>query len=898
MSSWIYRKAVGSDNHLVAWLEVRLFSSGAVEVLPWVENGYLNVAGPTNKSTTFKFTLGGTQRFSALVDLPNHCRTPLVAGNALSFWLGVDPLVSIKHDTTYLQSTALVPTYRASVPVGSAVIASLATTYQPLQVSNHSPAMGMPGYHASIGLLPEWDVLYLTSDDPKTYNGVVVNAYSAGRYGIHFRDETTNRPLRFSKYPNMALGAGSNISASGSSSTNTYTPTATGTSPAIWTSSHHPSCGYLAYLVTGRWYFMEEVQFVATLNYLKNTDVFRSFSQGILQPSAAANGTRGAAWAIRSLAQAACVTPDDDTTLRMEFLASLQANVDWNHARYVAQPNNPFGWVAPGADYTGTGDGIFFEAPWQQDFFTAAFGYAKALEPALPDASKLRLSEFFAWKAQSIIGRLGGLAVTDYLYADAAPYNIAVAPTDAPDFTNGTGPWYRDWGAIYTATYNSQNPGAASGLRGGNFPETTSYWGNLQPAISYAVQHGVPGAVAAYQRMVTAPNWNQFADGFRSAPVWSVRPISELSATPIVPPLVPTTGALPAWVAALPLWQWYEIPNTALSSVDPAVRALGNSGPSSKIEAWCGACLKRSGSVYMLGAAGGHADYAGNEVNALALNVENPQWVQLRGPTPNSDVLNASQFYLDNRPAASHTYWATQFIDPLNRMLVFASRGLNGPFPVAPANFPFTGYNRSFSFNSTTGDWDAPDYIAPYTGNGDDLGAMCVKHPVTGDVYYSRNSSSQWWQWQCASNTWSKLSAIARSEWYAGAAIDTQRNRILVVGSYDASADPEVRALDGSVISAIFGGLGKAALKVGGYPCVQYDEANDRFMVAFNSSTGIRILRVHPETWFVDEPPFTGTLPATRTNGLQNALQYVPELKGMVVANKHHGNVFFVRTAT
>ena len=57
MSSWIYRKQVGSDAHLVAWLEVRLWSSGAVEVLPWIENGYLLVTGPTNKSATTSVSL-------------------------------------------------------------------------------------------------------------------------------------------------------------------------------------------------------------------------------------------------------------------------------------------------------------------------------------------------------------------------------------------------------------------------------------------------------------------------------------------------------------------------------------------------------------------------------------------------------------------------------------------------------------------------------------------------------------------------------------------------------------------------------------------------------------------------------------------------------------------------
>jgi len=527
MSSWVYRKPVASDAHLVAWLEVRLFAGGAVEVLPWIENGYLRVAGPTSKAATYGFSLGGTPRFSAAIDLPNHCRTPLVEGAALSHWLGVDPQVTVKHDTAYMQATGLVPSYRATVPASAAAIKALVTRYTPLQVGNHSPGMGMAGYHGSIGLLPEWDVLYLTSPSPSAYAGLIVNAYGGGRYGIHFRDETTQRPLRFSSYPSLVVGEGSSISSSGASTTESYTPRGTGTPPATWASSHHPSLGFMAYLVTGRWYFMEETQFVATLNYLKNSNAPRLNTQGIFQSSAGANTTRGAAWAIRSLAQAACATPDSDTALRHEFLASLQANIDWNHARYVAQRNNPYGWVQPYSDYTGVGDGIYFEATWMQDFYTAAFGYTKAMETALPAASEQRLTEFFAWKARSIAGRLGGGAPTDYLYADAAPYTIAVAPTDTPDFVTGTGPWHPSWGAIYADTMKRPNPGTAPSLRGGNFPDATSYWGNLQPAIAYAVQHRVPGAVEAYQRMTSASNWQQLVSDCDANCVWSVQPLRQ-----------------------------------------------------------------------------------------------------------------------------------------------------------------------------------------------------------------------------------------------------------------------------------------------------------------------------------------------------------------------------------
>jgi hypothetical protein len=524
MSSWVYRKAIGNDPHLVAWLEVRLYAGGAVEILPWVENGYLKVAAPTSKNAEYAFSMGGAERFRATFDLPNHCRSVLIAGARFSYWLGTDPQIVPTHDKAYLQSTRLVPTYGAVVPASAGVWSSLAQTYNPLQQSNYANAMGMGGYQPAIGLLPEWDVLYLVSNNTRAYAGVIMNGYSAGRFGIHYRDETTNRPLRFSAYPNLVTegSASTGIANTGASSRETYTPKSQGTAPPVWDSPHHPSIGFTAYLLTGRFYFMEEVQFAATLNYLKNTDVTRKFSSGVFLSHAGANTTRGAAWAIRTLAQAACVTPDTDT-LRPEFAASMTANAEYYYATYIAQPNNPFGFVAPYSNYA-TGSGHYSEAAWMQDFFTAAIGYAIDLEPAMSAASMGRLSTFFAWKAQSIIGRLGGTAPTEYLFRQAAVYTVAVAPSESANFVDGSGPWYKNWGEIYADTLGSANPGISGPLTGGNYPEATSYWGNLQPAIAYAVQHRVPGAQAAYARMLAAPNWDAFAKDVNGAPVWSIVP--------------------------------------------------------------------------------------------------------------------------------------------------------------------------------------------------------------------------------------------------------------------------------------------------------------------------------------------------------------------------------------
>ena len=596
MSSWIYRKPVGTDAHLVAWLEVRLFAGGAVEVLPWVENGFLNVAAPGERVATYSFSLGGTSRFNQSISLLNHQRTPLVSGEQLSHWLGTDPGVIAIHDTAYLQATRLVPTYRVTVAPSASMVTALPSTYTPLQQSRYPGGMGAGGYHLSIGLLPEWDVIYLTSNATQVKAAVERCAYSAGRYGIHFRDETTHRPLRFSAHPNLVVGGGSGVSAGGASTTGRSTPNATGASPPTYASSHHPSMGYLAALITGRWYHLETAQFLATLNFLKNGDSPRLGSAGVFQSTTGSNTTRGVAWAVRSLAQAACLTADDDP-LAAELRSSLASNINWYHARYVAQPNNPQGFIQPYSDYTAPvfataeagstssqivlpvgyvfltdgyyngqelviggqvrtvtayagasrtatvsapftvptasqpfelrSDNTYFEACWMQDFVTAAFGYTMAMGVPLSASDNQKLFAFFAWKALSIVGRFGGAGSTEFLYRDAAQYTIAIAPSNQANWVNGTGPWFANWGALYdamNAVQGSPGPRTEGALRGGNYPDPSSYWGNLMPALAYAVEHGVAGAAEAYNKLQGASNWSSINSNFAAAPVWAVRP--------------------------------------------------------------------------------------------------------------------------------------------------------------------------------------------------------------------------------------------------------------------------------------------------------------------------------------------------------------------------------------
>lgn len=547
MSSWIYRKPIGTDPHLVGWLEVRLYAGGAVEVLPWVENAYLLVPSPTEKAATYTFTLGGSQRFSQAITLLNHQRMVLASGSTLSHWLGTDPQIVPRHDVDYLQATRLVPTYAGATSSSSSLWTRITQSYTPLAESDYPTSMGATGYHGSIGPLPEWDVAYLTSQgDPRAYRGVIVNGYCSGRYGIHFRDETTNRPPLFATYPNLVLGQGTGVADIGASQTNSYTPAATGGTPPTWKTSHQPSVGYMAYLLTGRFYFMEETEFSATIGYLKNTSsaAARQGSKGILLTNAGANSTRGAAWSLRTLIQAATATPDSDP-LHAQYATCFEENVNYYHGRYVATANNnPQGVCAPYSDYTTVPP--YEHSIWMEDFLTFAFAYGKELVTLSPTGAS-KLDAFMAWKFQSVVGRLGGANASEYCYRDAAQYTMAVSPLDGTGFDglDPPGSWYATWGDIYVATLGHSNDcNTGSNLRGtsGSDPSSfTGYWGNLRPALAYAVDQGAAGAVAAYTRLTGASNYATGAATLNDLPVWGVRPrTSGGSTSDTVPPNPPT----------------------------------------------------------------------------------------------------------------------------------------------------------------------------------------------------------------------------------------------------------------------------------------------------------------------------------------------------------------------
>jgi hypothetical protein len=519
MSSWTYRKQIGSDTHLVGWLEVRAYAGGAVEVLPWIENGYLNVSSPTTKSGRAIFTLGGTTRYdsnndanyttaysvsvvsSGTLNIAHHTRVVLVSGGTTSHWVGTFPGVTPVHDLDYFASTKTVPGYRDITPVASVMTGLENRPYSPMRQRFIEDGMGGTGGTSYISLLPQEAGLYLMTGDVRAYHAVIAQGFSLASFAIHYRDETTNRPLLFASYPTLSINIGN------------MPPTPSGSIGYYYASSHHPAAAYVPYLLTGWNWFVEEIQFQTTLHYLARNASYRQNDDYYFYSSANGpgmneqGGPRAQAWQWRTCAMTASVTPDADTVMRGQFVDVLNFNANYWRVEHDtgaigrSYAPNPLGMPCePGSV---TEDGKWVTGAFQIAFFAASLGLCSDLE-VTTGTSRTDLIWFRDFAYGGVVGWFGRQNVaTEWNYQYAANYQIYIGPA-AQD-------WYGDWGEAFTAKLGNANSGyTGTDLRGGNYPEASSYWGNVQAAISYAVEHGKAGALDGYNRMVGASNWSLF----------------------------------------------------------------------------------------------------------------------------------------------------------------------------------------------------------------------------------------------------------------------------------------------------------------------------------------------------------------------------------------------------
>lgn len=435
----------------------------------------------------------------------------------LAWWdAATEPSFNVNLNGAYLISTKAVSNYDQTALPKESLLADLgnqvsAANTGPMTIGPVTAAMGTTGGRPDIGPLPTWSVAYLLSGDKRARDAMMAAADGAGSWSIHYRDETTGYPVRTDNDVNKNISTHGNMANTGplpvprcAPSDNTWCQT-----PYANDTAHQPSLVYLPYLVTGDYYYLEELQFWAASNPLETAPGYNGYGQGLVRWQQ----LRGQAWSMRTLGHVSYITPDAHP-LKAYFTKQLDNNLDFYHQTYVVGNPNKLGL------YDGSGDGSFQitgTAPWQDDFFTWSLGY-------LSELGFSKATPILQWKSKYVVGRM-----TDpgFCWLQAASYFLVFR--DSP-----TSPVYDSFSQMYKSTFNTYvrnedntdvaPPGGKKlpdfqcnstemttylatinhrgywpqGRMNGYADSAMGYPANMQPALAVAVDAGVANASKAW----------------------------------------------------------------------------------------------------------------------------------------------------------------------------------------------------------------------------------------------------------------------------------------------------------------------------------------------------------------------------------------------------------------
>lgn len=484
--------------HLTARFAVRWYDSAKkARVDVTVENNWAYEPAPSNFTYDAEVLVGGKVAYTkpALTHL-HHARWRKV------FWQGaVNPdAVTVKHDVAYLIGTRAVANYDQTLIVKEATLANLKAGWtgdkiEPMHVGSANGYMPSTGGRPDLGLLPAWSVMYLLSQDARAKMVTLGNGDLAGSWSMHYRDKNTDRPISIIDYPYMTiLGRPGDTMNPKTKKKEAFPACATTDgckTPFTHDMSHQPNFAYLPYLVTGDYYYLEELQFWAMYNVLSYNPNYREREKGILQ----SNQVRGQAWVLRSLAEAAYISPDGDV-LKDQITGFVNNNLAWYNATYTDNAQaNKLGVLVNGAWAYSNSTGI---APWQDDFFTQSVGHTAEL--GFTEANRL-----LAWKTQFPVKRMvdGGLC-----WVDGAIYSIIIRDTtSSPVYTTIKQAADKSQSAALRGLEcGSESMGKLLKLKAGEMTGYSSsaigYPSNMQPALAYAVTASGAAGKAAWDKFM------------------------------------------------------------------------------------------------------------------------------------------------------------------------------------------------------------------------------------------------------------------------------------------------------------------------------------------------------------------------------------------------------------
>lgn len=511
--------------HLTALFYVRAYSGlNPVRVDVVLENNWAYQSNPSNLTYDVNVSLNGTSVYSktALTHY-HHARWHQV------FWTSPQPALAVKYNVAYWLDTKALPNYDRTLVVPETALTKwdglwkTAAAKGLMQEGLLQAYMPTTGARSDIGPLPEWMASYWLSQDPRLKAGTLGTGDLAGSWSVHYRDQTTKLPVSIDTYPYATLQI---------SNSDAFNPK-TGkseefarclsncTTPLSVDSAHQPSLAYLPYLVSGDYFYLEELWFWANFNLVQATPAYRNFADGLVKW----DQLRGAAWSLRTLGHAAYISPDN-SSMKAYFTSKLKSNLDWYNATYANNPSaNTLGWVG---NLIGDTPVQFRTSPWMDDFFTWSVGYVAGL--GFSEAAPIT-----RFKTKYPVGRMTNAGWCSTL--GAAYHMVVNAPTTGnllPDFASAwpltlQENYPSNYNAILNTTCNSAAMATAigTGLKTGEMvgysSDPNGFVSQMGPALATAVDVQTPLATEAWQKYVSRPMAVSRAD-YAANPIWAIVP--------------------------------------------------------------------------------------------------------------------------------------------------------------------------------------------------------------------------------------------------------------------------------------------------------------------------------------------------------------------------------------
>ncbi len=390
------------------------------------------------------------------------------------FWWGrARPNIRIVHDTAYLAATGALPSYDTGLRIPEKDLDAAAEAWARAKtdiLENGTVTLYMPttGMRDDIGPYPRWAVRYLLCMDPRAGKACLGNGDLAASWPVHVRSRASGRPLTIDERPEFWLdGRGKDKPVwrpdrHEPAARHRYAPD----------NAHQPSLAFVPYLLTGDFFYLEEMFFWAGYCLLSQWPHPRRNEKGLI----VGDQVRGQAWGLRNIADAAWVGPDGDPLVKC-LDEKVRNNLAWYVRKFYGPPEyNAMGFYHPrdvqdARIQNPANPRWLVTAPWEHDFLIWCWQHL--VELGYPEAARPRDFEL-RW-------RVGSLTHPgDFDPALAMPYRMVVGEK-GPD---GREVFYEDWKKLGDENARLNRPDAGYAY---------SAW----VALVAAVDAGFPGAEEA-----------------------------------------------------------------------------------------------------------------------------------------------------------------------------------------------------------------------------------------------------------------------------------------------------------------------------------------------------------------------------------------------------------------